>query len=329
MNSETLLNAIGKIDDELIAGAVKKTHNRRRWIKWGALAACAVLALAVTLAFPRNRSSAQTESQPRASIYLAAPSTESTATIAPEVSLKLNEIEAPEAMYAQIALLSQDFVAMTHDELLTYYGITLPVTEVLPNLTCLAASEGYGIYESANRGVYYDSNCFVFSDSTGTQRISVTLAKAFKHTYDFFDLTAEELQFTEVNGRALAVFHYRAEDGCDCYYTEFLQNDVAISVASEHITQEAFAACLQALVGNGPLSAREPHRVVGEITFTDHYAHTIGVKLDEGQGYEAITVHLPAGAVESYAIGQRVTITFTGEPATIGYLWPQQLVGIE
>ena len=45
------------------------------------------------------------------------------------------------------------------------------------------------------------------------QRISwyvrdVYKRQVFKHTSDVFDLSADELQFTEINGRELAVFHY-------------------------------------------------------------------------------------------------------------------------
>ena len=47
MKSEKLLNAIGKIDDNLIFGAVNdtKTKKKRVWLKWGTAAACLALAV--------------------------------------------------------------------------------------------------------------------------------------------------------------------------------------------------------------------------------------------------------------------------------------------
>ena len=49
MKSERLLDALGKIDDELILEAApgnkpsKKNSKRMLWIKWGTMAACAVV----------------------------------------------------------------------------------------------------------------------------------------------------------------------------------------------------------------------------------------------------------------------------------------------
>lgn len=55
MKNEKLLNAIGKIDDELILAAVevpakKEKKKRSVWIKWGALAACLCLFLVTPVA---------------------------------------------------------------------------------------------------------------------------------------------------------------------------------------------------------------------------------------------------------------------------------------
>lgn len=48
MKNEKLLNVIGKIDDELISGAVndKKIKKKNAWIKWGAVAACLCVVVA-------------------------------------------------------------------------------------------------------------------------------------------------------------------------------------------------------------------------------------------------------------------------------------------
>ncbi len=51
MKNEKLLDAIGKIDDDLIYRAVHDASNRRRsiWMKWGAMAACLAVVLASAL----------------------------------------------------------------------------------------------------------------------------------------------------------------------------------------------------------------------------------------------------------------------------------------
>ena len=46
-----------------------------------------------------------------------------------------------------------------------------------------------------------------------THLINIVLSKVFKHTSDVFDLSADELQFTEINGRELAVLDvYKRQD---------------------------------------------------------------------------------------------------------------------
>lgn len=41
MKTPRIANAIGQIDDDLVAGAAKcKTKNKKHWLKWGSLAAC-------------------------------------------------------------------------------------------------------------------------------------------------------------------------------------------------------------------------------------------------------------------------------------------------
>ncbi len=54
MKTEKLLGAIGKIDDNLIYGAVNDTPKKKRpaWMKWGAIAACLCLMVCI-FAIPR------------------------------------------------------------------------------------------------------------------------------------------------------------------------------------------------------------------------------------------------------------------------------------
>ena len=54
MKTPRIANAIGQIDDDLVAGAAKcKTKNKKHWLKWGSLAACfAVLVIAGAAILP-------------------------------------------------------------------------------------------------------------------------------------------------------------------------------------------------------------------------------------------------------------------------------------
>ena len=221
--------------------------------------------------------------------------------------------------------------AISYEELLRYFDVSLPITETLPYLTL--QSNDFGIYQTDNRGIYYDGNFIEFRNSGGTQDINIVLSKVFKHTSDVFDLSADELQFTEINGRELAVFHYTNENGTDCYYAEFLQNDVAFVVSSENISMEDYAKCLQVLVEKAQQNSGSVNTITGEIVVIDPYANHIGVRLDKEQAPEYSSVYgidLPDGqSAGDYSLGDRVEVMYTGEPATILTIWAEQLVDIK
>ena len=71
MKNEKLLNAIGKIDDNLISGAVSDTKTKKKhiWLKWGAAAAClALVVLAGTRLIPNSNSPEELPTLPMLSI---------------------------------------------------------------------------------------------------------------------------------------------------------------------------------------------------------------------------------------------------------------------
>ena len=74
------------------------------------------------------------------------------------------------------------------------------------------------------------------------------------------------------------------------------------------------------------------HTTTGEIITIDPYANHIGVRLDEEQAPEYSRVYgidLPDGqSAENYSLGDRVEVTYTGEPATILTIWADQFVDI-
>ena len=248
------------------------------------------------------------------------------------ISVNINEIDAPDAVMNNINLTGEDYTSMTYGELLTYFGVSLPITETLPYLNPVFRNDGFGIYQSENRSVYFDGNAVVFESADGTQRMTIGLAKVFKHMYDLFGLTGERIEFTDINGRELTVFHYTNEDGADCYYTEFLQDDVAFVIDSENIPVEDHVKCLQALVKKMPYSAETNYKIAGQITAIDPYANHIGILLNDDvapQYSRGYGIELPDDrSVDDYSLGDLVEVTFTGEPATICTIWAEQFVDI-
>lgn len=331
MNTRLFSEVISEINDKYYEEAANYQCPKHKWIKFASLAACAVVVLAVSFATLWEQLSGQPAPQPDDNPPVITNSDAQSDNTTQVINLNLNEIAAPDAVMSNINLSGDDFTAMSYEELLTYFDVSLPITETLPYLTL--QSKDFGIFQSENREVYYDGNSVAFQNSDGTRSINVGLSKVLKHTYDVFDLSEDELTFTDINGRELAVFHYTNETGAECYYTEFLQNDVAFTICSENISAEDYARCLQVLVDKTQQSSNSVHTITGEIVAIDPYANHIGIRLDEDQAPEysrGYGVDLPDGqSTEGYSLGDRVEVTYTGEPATILTIWAEQLVNMK
>ena len=331
MNRKLFSEAMSEVNDKYYEEAENYRCQKQRYIKLAYLAACAAVVVAVALGTLWKQNPGQPAPQPGHDAPTITSPDDRPDDPEQAIGLNINEIEAPNAVSSNIGLDADDFTAMSYKEVLTYFGASLPITETLPYLTL--QSEELGIYQTEDRGIYYDGNVIAFQNSDGTERINIDLSKVFKHTSDVFTLRAEDLKFTDINGRELAVFHYTDENGADCYHTEFLQNDVAFRVSSENISAEDYAKCLQVLVDKTQQNSSPVHTVEGEIIAADPYANSIGVYLDDGQAPKygrGYGVNLPDGySAGEYSLGDRVKVTFSGEPATILTIWGEQLEGIE
>ncbi len=274
------------------------------------------------------------------------------------IDINLNEIAdydhitEPNALFS---LFADDYLTMTLSEILKYYGVDEDITSQLnvlePSLMPVSAfgnpegfpiSQQYGIYKSADRGVYYDTNSFLFADEGETKKVCITLAKAFKMSSDVFPLLNEELQFTHINGRQFAIFHYINGDGNSCYHVEFTQGDLAYYISAENISSENFVKYLQSIVtSNSSWPCENPsddisysgsssvHVIAGQIIALDLSANFIAIKPSEIYGCDALGITPAKGEAKNYSLHDYVKVTFNGEPATVNSIWNQQLINIE
>lgn len=330
MNAKLFSEAMSEVSDKYYKEAANYHCQKHRWIKFTSLAACAAIVLAVSFATLWKQFPWQTVPQPNYNPPIITNSDEQSDNTEQVISLNINEIAIPDAIISNINLSCDEFTTISYEELLTYFDVSLPITETLPYLTL--RSKDLGIFQSENRDVYYDENSVAFQNSDGTQSINISLSKVFKHSYDIFDLSDAELKFTDINGRELAVFHYKNENGAECYYAELLQDDVAFIISSENVSAEDYAKCLQALVNKTQQSSNSVHTITGEIIAIDPYANHIGIRLDEDKAPEysrGYGIDLPDGqCADGYSLGERVEVTYTGEPATILTIWAEQFVDI-
>lgn len=330
MNAKLFSEAMSEVSDKYYEEAANYHCKKNRWLKPASFAACAAIVLAASFAALSQQHPGQTEPQPDYNPPIITNPDDQWDDTKQIISLNINEIAAPHSVISNIERLEDDYTAMSYDELLTYFDISLPITETLSCLTL--QSTDFGIYQSENRGIYYDGNSVVFQNSDGTQSINIGLSKVFKHTYDLFDLAVDELKFTNINGRELAVFHYTDENETECYYTEFLQDDVAFMLSSKNMSSEDYAKCLQVLVKKTQQSSEAVHTITGDIIGVDPYANHIGIRLNEGQAPKYSQVYgidLPDGqSADGYSLGDHVEVTYIGEPATILTIWAEQFVDI-
>lgn len=386
MEKLDLFRAVGEADDDILedaeaflssTAAVRKHH--RPWMKWGSLAACAALAVCAvwfTAGTPEGTADPRAEDLLPPASQSAAPTPEVTAgaenvdrpavepaeeTARSFVKLRVNKLaEEPHTVYSMYPLMA-DFVPMTRQELLDYYGVTLPVEELFPQLSAEepeGAGSGGGIYrreggdiDRENGDIYWDSNTFSFTSAGGVKAVNIDLDKEFHLSGSRWELPGNELRFTAINGWELALFCYVDEEGNLYYYTEFRQNGVNYCVTGKNLAEGEFAALLEALleersdfapgevrtfrgtygggIGHQLLTTRNPE---GSTAVEESWTGPLFLDLDDGGEYSSLSIELTPEQAEQFAelnLSGWVELSFIGEPATIGTVWNQQLVSIE
>lgn len=386
MEKLDLFCAVGEADDDILedaeaflssTAAVRKHH--RPWMKWGSLAACAALAVCAvwfTAGTPEGTADPRAEDLLPPASQSAAPTPEVTAgaenvdrpavepaeeTARSFVKLRVNKLaEEPHTVYSMYPLMA-DFVPMTRQELLDYYGVTLPVEELFPQLSAEepeGAGSGGGIYrreggdiDRENGDIYWDSNTFSFTSAGGVKAVNIDLDKEFHLSGSRWELPGNELRFTAINGWELALFCYVDEEGNLYYYTEFRQNGVNYCVTGKNLAEGEFAALLEALleersdfapgevrtfrgiygggIGHQFLTTRNPD---GSTAVEESWTGPLFLDLDDGGEYSSLSIELTPEQAEQFAelnLSGWVELSFIGEPATIGTVWNQQLVSIE
>ena len=374
MEKLDLFRAIGEADDDILEDAEAFLSRERKhapvWVKWGSLAACAAVAVCAAWALrsagepgqlpdvtpPPPETAQSTPNKDRSAVE---PGPEELAR--PAVELRFNElIEEPLTVYSTFPLMVEDFVPMTRQELLDYYGVTLPVEELFPLLSNLepeGTGSDWGIYRREGGNIYWDGNIFSFTSADGVLAVDIALDKEFHLPSSPWELPGDALRFTVVNGWELALFRYPDEAGNQMFSTEFRQNGVNFRVTGKNLAEGEFAALLGALLEpREDFAPGEVRTVTGTVsvgickqtltasqldgdasagTFVEvSYQGPLILSVNDGGSYSSLHIELtPEQAAQlqfaGLALGDQVTVRFTGEPATIGTVWNQQLVSIE
>ena len=334
-----------RIRDKLFTNKRKPTFSRR-YIQLAATAACAAVVMLCVWAIPgllnnlnipNNPIVPHTSSSENPAVDNPAQTTPSNPALSAEnpnstIKIAINEIAEPTSGSMMFALMWDDFIPMTYDEVMEYFAATIPISDVFPDLKLQPRLQDnpYGIYSSDKngRGHYYDANQFLFVNENGSQSFSVTLEKVFF----FFGYQMElenpnSLTFSNINGRKLAVFHYVGSDEHDCYHVEFVQNGIAYCVQSSNLSQDGFIKGLTELVEKTEEQA-EPRKLIGTVNLVDPHARYIGIESDVDLAYKYMVIQLPIGEVKDSLFQKKVAILYEGEPATVNLIWSQQFIGM-
>lgn len=336
MKNTSLFEAIGRIDDALIAECEKEMPQKSKHtiVKWLPLVACACLVLFGLFALPGARQVAallQEGGQP------AAPASAGT-SLSGEDRVLFNQLdEAPTFTAANISLHTEDYQPMTGDELLRYYGVKLSISSAVPQLKQQPqnAAQQNGIFKNNSRGVYYDSNAFVFAGSDGSPKLTVLLSKTALTTGLCASAGENSTQWrqTEINGFGLTVFQYTGEDKSTCFYTEFVAKQTAYRVSAEQLPWGDYKAALAALIADNvdtkaaPCGAQDDHVVTGAITVVDDTAGMIAIT-EENSNFSSLKIEGLGSEAKNYATGDQLQVTYTGNPVLLGTLQRQQVKSI-
>lgn len=358
MNKNDLFLAFNELDDDILErsetpAASRKVSGLR---KWGAMAAC--LCLVAVGGFtvvhfwgmggtPVPNPNGTIEREPGPGEY-------PPASIVPGFTLDepnsnnialpavFNDVDAaPVGKSAMIALIGDDFCPMSAEESLAYFGVTLPEDGIVPGLELSGGGcfgNGHGVYKRGDQGVYFDVNYYEFTGSG--KSVTLTLRTRF-HLIPSPEQVAngpEHIEFTEIHGWELALFRYADENGVQCVYTEFVLGGVTCTVSASGLGKSELALVFVSLLPQKEC-VPGPVTVTGTVTHVDsrtsdyfdgkehHYSEDHDYITVDCDGTR-LTIWLP-GEANRFSIGDSVTVTYNGEPATAYNIWPGQLVNVE
>ena len=155
----------------------------------------------------------------------------------------INTVNGISADKMNICLLCDDFVEMTREEMIAYYGVDY-VPDVPADIKAWE-DERSGIYKR-NGGtgeVYWDADVLNYSNDDFTRSVQVEVDKGSSVVQDylFFKGTEEKSVINNVE-----VLIGLSENGY--YYSEFMYNGVGFCIDAKGVTEDEFVAILASII---------------------------------------------------------------------------------
>ena len=158
---------------------------------------------------------------------------------APNNTIVIHAIDSIPSSQMGIALMRDDFVEMTREEMIEYYGLDY-VPDVPADLS-LRENQRCGIYrrDGGTGEVYYDGDVLLYYNANLTRCVALQADKSTHLYVDhyFFDGTEEKSVINNVK-----VFIGLTADGY--YYTEFMYQNVGFLISAYGVSQEEFVSVI-------------------------------------------------------------------------------------
>jgi len=156
----------------------------------------------------------------------------------------IHSIDGISADRMNICLHVDDFVEMTRDEMIAYYGVDY-VPDVPDDIKAWEEEQSSGIFRR-NGGtgeVYWDADILNYSNVDFTRSVHVEVDKGSYVLKDYFYFKGTE-EKSIINNHEVIIG--LSENGY--YYSEFMYNGVGFLIDAEGVTEEEFVAIISSII---------------------------------------------------------------------------------
>lgn len=158
----------------------------------------------------------------------------------------VNEIDGTDNdllfVYTSFNLKEESFKEMTRDDVLDYFGITLDISDILPDLQEDPDSH-YGFY-SFGDGSLFEEESFVYQSDRG-QIVTIILYKKKVPISSIMESYTQEMEISEIAGHDVIILHLQNHNDVDTYYAKFAMDDLGVIVIAKNMALNDFIILLE------------------------------------------------------------------------------------
>lgn len=140
-----------------------------------------------------------------------------------------------------IALMYDDFIKMSKEELISYYGTN--VFAKVPEDLKRWEEESYGIFKRKSGEIYYDGNIINYSNEDFSRKVNITVSKEEALPYDVLIMSEKE-EVSLINDQEVVI----AKDPDNNYMVCFKYNDVGFTLMTHGLQLDEIESMVASLI---------------------------------------------------------------------------------